>query len=206
VPAILLSWFPGQEFGHALADVLLGSAEPGGRLPTTWPAREEDTPVLSTEPVDGALDYSEGLHVGYRGWLRSGAAPAYPFGHGLGYTTWSYEGLSAPESVGTGDALEVRVLLRNTGDVAGREVVQAYLSRERSAVERPAAWLAGFAAVEADPGAMAEAVVRVLPRAFQHWQPDGWRTEPGRFSLLVGSSVTDVKARAVVEVLGRAPI
>ena len=200
VQAILLTWFPGQEFGHALADVLLGRTEPGGRLPTTWASREEDVPVLSTQPVDGTLDYFEGLHVGYRAWLRAGAEPAYPFGHGLGYTTWSYERVSAAGSIGAGDGVDVRVRLRNSGDVAGREVVQVYLSRERSAVERPAAWLAGFAAVEAGPGREVEAVVRVLPRAFQREQPDGWSTEAGRFTLLVGSSVADIRARAEVDV------
>ncbi|HEX3213705.1 MAG TPA: glycoside hydrolase family 3 C-terminal domain-containing protein, partial [Actinomycetota bacterium] len=96
VPAILLSWFPGQEFGHALADVLLGRVEPGGRLPTTWPARQADVPVLDTRPVAGRLEYREGLHVGYRAWARAGTGPAFPFGHGLGYTTWAYQGLEAP--------------------------------------------------------------------------------------------------------------
>lgn len=98
VAAIVLTWFGGQEMGAALADVLLGRREPGGRLPTTWPAAEGDVPVLSTSPVDGSLRYAEGIHIGYRAWLRAGATPMYPFGHGLGYTSWQLGDLEAAVS------------------------------------------------------------------------------------------------------------
>jgi beta-glucosidase len=91
VPAVLLVWFPGQEAGHALADVITGAVEPGGRLPTTWPV-DESAPLPGVRPVDGRLDYAEGLHVGHRGYERAGVAPRYWFGHGLGYTTWEYVG------------------------------------------------------------------------------------------------------------------
>ena len=113
--------------------------EPGGRLPTTWPATEADVPVLGTTPIEGKLEYSEGVHIGYRAWLRAGRQPAYPFGFGLGYTTWEYQRL---EVVG----MTARVTLRNTGHRAGKGVVQAYLSRPGGMVERPVRWLAGFAA------------------------------------------------------------
>src|SRR5690606_35771798 len=145
VPAVLLSWFPGQEFGSALADVLLGEREPGGRLPTTWPVRMEDCPVLSTQPVDGVLRYDESIHIGYRAWARSGRTPRYPFGHGLGYTTWECTGLEVVEnldgaaagegrstdgrSAGAGDGanakhdgVKARVSIRNTGKRPGRTV------------------------------------------------------------------------------------
>ena len=94
----LLGYFGGQEFGIAIADVLFGAAEPGGRLPTTWPAALADVPVLDVTPTDGALDYAEGIHVGYRAWLqRPDRTPAFPFGYGLGYTTWSSSiGATAP--------------------------------------------------------------------------------------------------------------
>lgn len=91
VAAILLSWFPGQEGGDALADVLTGAEEPGGRLPTTWPAVLADVPVTEVTPTEGVLDYTEGVFIGYRAWDKAGAVPAYAFGHGLGYTTWSYD-------------------------------------------------------------------------------------------------------------------
>jgi len=183
-PAVLLSWFPGMEAGNALADVLLGAVEPGGRLPTTWPAAETDVPVYATQPVEGRLTYDESIHVGHRGWLRSGARPAFWFGHGLGYTTWAYES-AAPD----GDAVAVTV--RNTGSRAGREVVQVYASRPESAVDRPARWLAGFAVASAAPGESVTVRVPVPARAFEHWTGDGWVREPGTFTLHVGRSVAD---------------
>lgn len=213
VPAVLLSWFPGQEFGSALADVLLGEREPGGRLPTTWPVRMEDCPVLSTQPVDGVLRYDESIHIGYRAWARSGRTPRYPFGHGLGYTTWECTGLEVVEnldgaaagegrstdgrSAGAGDGanakhdgVKARVSIRNTGKRPGRTVVQAYLSKPDSDVDRPVLWLAGFAAVQAGPGETVEAEVEIAPRAFQHWdeQAKCWTTEPGEYRLTVGPS------------------
>ena len=193
VPAILLSWFPGQEFGHALADVLLGRVEPGGRLPTTWPARQADVPVLDTRPVEGRLEYAEGIHVGYRAWARAGTDPAFPFGHGLGYTTWAYEDLEAPATADAGHRVVVRVRLANRGRRPGREVVQAYLSRPGSVVERPALWLAGFAVVRAEPGQAVTAELRLASRAFQHWSAEthAWETEPGPYQLSAGRSVAD---------------
>ncbi|MFJ9516668.1 glycoside hydrolase family 3 C-terminal domain-containing protein [Kitasatospora sp. NPDC101801] len=198
VPAVLLSWFPGQEGGAALAELLLGRAEPGGRLPTTWPGTEQDVPVLDTRPVDGVLDYREGLDVGHRGWLRTGAEPAYWFGHGLGYGSWEYLGLEVPQQVAPGQPFTARVTVRNTGARASREVVQLYLARPASAVARPVRWLAGFAAVTATPGERVEVAVRVAPRALQHWSvPDGgWRTEPGGFTALAGPSAGELPLSA----------
>ncbi|MDF9811009.1 glycoside hydrolase family 3 C-terminal domain-containing protein [Streptomyces sp. SPB162] len=199
VPAVLLGWFPGQEAGDGLADVLFGAAEPGGRLPTTWAARTEDVPVLDTVPVDGVLRYAEGPRIGYQAWLHATNEPAFWFGHGLGYTRWSYEGLSAPKALAAGAALTVHVRLRNTGARAGREVVQVYLSRPPDASARgPERRLAGYAAVRAEPGETVTAAVRVEPRAFQYWSPEhaGWRTEPGDVVLFAGSSSAELPLRA----------
>ncbi|MFE5288716.1 beta-glucosidase [Nocardia sp. NPDC056611] len=184
VAAVLLTWFPGQEFGAALADVLTGVAEPGGRLPTTWPVTMADVPVLDTKPgPDNALPYSEGIHIGYRAWLKSGVAPAYPFGHGLGYTTWELDELTVSGRTAT-------VTVRNAGARAGRQVVQAYLSRAGSAVDRPVRWLAGFAVIEAGAGESVSATIELPRRAFEHWTAEGWAVEPGSFTLHVGTSVT----------------
>ena len=185
--AVLLTWFGGQEYGNALADVLTGAVEPGGRLPTTWPSHEHDVPVRDVTPRDGVLRYDEGLHVGYRAWLRAGTEPAYPFGYGLGYTTWSFDAVRtvAPDD-GAIAVLRVDVDVTNTGSRAGREVVQVYLTRSESSVERPVRWLAGHAQVSAGPGETTTATVELRARAFEHWDGSGWATEPGTFTLVVG--------------------
>ncbi|MHA6630479.1 beta-glucosidase [Pseudonocardia sichuanensis] len=195
VAAVLLGGFGGERFGEAVADVLLGVREPGGRLPTTWPATGTETAVLTGTPTDGRVDYTEGVHIGHRGWLRTGEVPAYPFGHGLGYTSWELRAVDAVESIpaeslAAGQSLPIEVELANTGARPGRHVVQAYLSRPQSAVDRPARWLAGWAVVDAAPGA-ATATVALAPRAFQHWADGAWHTEAGTFEIHVGSSVTD---------------
>lgn len=191
VAAVLLAWFPGQEFGAALADVLTGTAEPGGRLPTTWPKTMADVPVLNTTPVDGVLDYTEGIHLGYRAWLRAGTEPAYPFGHGLGYTTWSTDDLVI-------EGRTVSITVTNTGDREGKQVVQVYLSRPESAVDRPVRWLAGFTAVTLAPGDSRTVAIPLPERAFQHWGPTGWESEPGEFIMRVGTSVADLPHTAYI--------
>ncbi|MGW2280388.1 glycoside hydrolase family 3 C-terminal domain-containing protein [Streptomyces sp. NPDC001770] len=207
-PAVLLTWFPGQEAGTGLADVLFGAAEPGGRLPTTWPATLADAPVRAVLPVDGVLRYAEGPHIGHRAWLRAHRTPAYWFGHGLGYTAWEYESVSvppAPEAADEETAFTVSVRLRNTGGRRGREVVQVYLARPGSAVERPVRWLAGYASVEAGPGETVTAAVRVPHRALHHWSPQeqGWLTEPGTYEVYAGSSAGRLPLATTVDV-GRA--
>ncbi|PZF25568.1 glycosyl hydrolase [Curtobacterium sp. MCLR17_045] len=198
VAAVLLTWFGGQEYGNALADVLTGAQEPGGRLPTTWPVAMADVPVLDVTPVDGKVAYDEGVHVGYRAWLRAGTEPAYPFGHGLGYTTWSIEGVSATPTVREGDAVIVTATVANTGDRAGKHVVQVYASRAESAVDRPVRWLVGFAPVRLAAGASTEVSIEVPARAFAHW--DGsWQYESGTFTLHVGASVVDDAGTASLE-------
>ncbi|MEU2655823.1 glycoside hydrolase family 3 C-terminal domain-containing protein [Streptomyces sp. NPDC007325] len=194
VAAILLGWFPGQEGGAALADVLTGAEEPGGRLPTTWPVALADAPVTEVTPTDGVLDYAEGLFIGYRAWDKAGAVPAYPFGHGLGYTTWSYDSLTAtPETV--------TVRLTNTGDRPGRETVQLYLAPVRDTVERPARWLAAFAGVEAAPGETVETVIPLPRRAFEIWDEEkhAWTVVPGRYELHAAHSLADARLTAEIE-------
>ena len=120
VAAVLYAWLPGQAMGEALADVLLGRAEPGGRLPVSMPARESDAPVLHAVPEDGRLSYDEGLLIGYRGYDAAGTSPLFAFGHGLGYTSWAYESLTADQvGLRAGTDLTVEVTVRNTGP-AGR--------------------------------------------------------------------------------------
>ncbi|MBF6175745.1 beta-glucosidase family protein [Nocardia blacklockiae] len=194
VAAVLLAWFPGQEFGAALADVLTGAAEPGGRLPTTWPKTMADVPVLNTTPdADGVLTYGEGVHIGYRAWLRAGVEPAYPFGHGLGYTTWELRNLDVAGRTAT-------VTVTNIGERVGKQVVQVYLAREQSAIERPLRWLAAFDTVTLEPGESQRVEIALPQRAFEHWTPEGWAVEPGAFTVQVGTSVIALPLMAEIVV------
>jgi beta-glucosidase len=198
VGAVLLTWFGGQEAGHALADVLLGISEPGGRLPTTWPARESDCPVLATTPSDGVLRYDEGVFIGYRAYERAGVTPRYAFGHGLGYTTWEYEHITADQRM-------VTVTVRNTGARAGREVVQVYVGVAGTATAgRPRRWLAGFAPVAAAPGEASTVTIGLPARTFQIWAggeaDGGWQTIPGEYLVEAARSRADVRLTATVQV------
>jgi beta-glucosidase len=202
VAAVLLAWFPGQEGGAALARVLLGQAEPGGRLPTTWPVRLADCPVSDVRPVDGVLAYDEGVLIGYRAWERAPAPPAFWFGHGLGYTTWTYESASFAAG-GAGRELGIlRVRVRNDGPRAGSEVVQAYLAPDEPAPERPRRWLAGFATVSAAPGETAEAEIVLQRRSAETWDVSAgaWRLLTGGYAIETGRSVADRRLVTPIEV------
>ncbi|MFD3574828.1 beta-glucosidase [Streptomyces sp. NPDC058644] len=194
VAAVLLGWFPGQEGGAALADVLLGAREPGGRLPTTWGALA-DAPVTRVTPADGELAYTEGVFIGYRAWEKAGAAPAYAFGHGLGYTDWTYESL-----VVEGTTATVRV--RNSGPRAGREVVQVYLAPTANDGDRPARWLAGFAGAEAAPGESVEVRIELPRRAFGIWDDsaNSWSHQGGSYEIQVGRSIADRRLSETITV------
>jgi beta-glucosidase len=198
VAAVVLGWFGGQEMGNALADVLLGVAEPGGRLSTTWAASLDDVPVLDVTPVDGVLRYEEGIHIGYRAWLRSGAQPAFWFGHGLGYTNWTIDEGTVSGAVDAGTA-RLSGTATNTGERAGKHVVQVYAERADSAVDRPVRWLVGAAVVRAEAGETVSWEVPLPARVFAHWA-DGWQVEAGDVTLRIGSSVVDLVHETVVPI------
>jgi beta-glucosidase len=188
VPVILLTWFPGQEFGNALADVLFGDAEPGGRMPTTWWRRPDGLP--SVLPEDGVLDYTADSGIGYRRDAPEGE-DLFPFGHGIGYTEWGYESIAIDNESGEGPV--VTVALRNRGDRRGTEVVQIY-ARHETEMDGPVLALAGFAKVEADPAEVVTAVIHPHRRVFERWHPDsGWVLESGIWALIAGRSVRDLR-------------
>ena len=199
VPALLWAWFPGQEGGSAIADALTGAVEPGGRLPTTFPAAATDAPVLSTQPVDGKIRYAEGSMFGYRGYEKAGTAPAFPFGHGLGYTTWSYEEITAAQN--TGGDIEVLVRVRNTGARTGREVVQIYLTGEGDGGTDPRR-LVGFGSTLAAPGEHATVPITIPARALARWDQGErrWRVHAGPRDLIASRSAADPRIRTRVEV------
>ena len=199
VDAILLPYFPGQAFGSALVDMLTGVAEPGGRLPTTWPETEGDVPVGPIKPENGKVAYDDGIHVGYRAWLRAGTKPAYPFGFGLGYSAWSLGTPSGPAIVEPTADFTIEVPLTNDGSRTSKQVVQVYAERKESNIDRPVRWLVGFSDVRLDGGASAVVPITIRSRELAHWD-EGWQWEPGTFTLCVATSVTDIVGRLEVAV------
>jgi beta-glucosidase len=213
VPAVLQAWYPGQECGNAIADVLLGAAEPGGRLAQTFPVRWSDNPTASRDPEvypgrDGRVRYAEGVFVGQRHYERAGVAPLFPFGHGHGYASFEIEDLVAEP---TGPAVvRVTASLRNVCDRAGATVLQIYVRPPAAPVERPTKELRAFARVALGPGETAT-VERVLAARDFAWfdaDADLWRVDPGPAEILAGFSAADIRARApvtIAEALSIAP-
>ncbi len=193
VPTVLQCWLPGQEWGNALADVVLGAVEPGGRLPTTLPERLDDSPGFPDYPgADGEVAYSEGVFMGYRGYDTHGYDPTFCFGHGLGYTTFAY----GPASV---DGTTVSLDVTNTGSRAGSDVVQCYVGDVESSVSRPVHELRAFEKVHLEPGASRTVAFALDDRAFAFWSDAGWVVEPGAFTIRIGASSRDIRAEATID-------
>jgi beta-glucosidase len=202
VAAIIQVWFPGQAFGEALADCLRGVVEPGGRLPISIPREEGDSPVLHAKPKGGELAYTEGLLVGYRGYDRHGREPLFCFGHGLGYTEWSYESLAVEaDALQAHEDLPVVVTVRNSGDRGGREIVQVYLETGDDDPSRPLRTLAAFATVEAGAGHSVEARLVIPARAFARFDPEvrDWVWRPGTYTVRAGRSSRDLRVSTPVQ-------
>jgi beta-glucosidase len=188
--AVIMAWFPGEQFGPALADVITGRREPGGRLPLTIARVETDYPAFDLTPVNGDLVYEEGTLIGGR-WLEArGVTPRYPLGHGLGYTRFD---VSTPRAEVRDGAIVVAVDLRNIGDRTGKAVLQLYVKALDDA-DNPASELKDFKALTLQPGASAEAVFTLGTRAFAHWDvaAQRWAVRPGRFAIRLGRSLTDI--------------
>lgn len=198
VPATLLAWYPGQEAGEAVVDVLTGAADPGGRMPTSWAKDERDTPAYLNYPGEaGTVRYGEGIFVGYRWYDARRLEPMIPFGHGGSYTTFDWGEVSV---TGTGTDLTVVVPVTNIGDRRGSEVVQVYVSPVEPVVPRPEKELAGFAKLTLDPGETMPAVVRLRDRSFARWDPGvhDWVVDPGGWEVVVAASARDVRAATPV--------
>lgn len=198
VPAVLQSYYPGMEGGNAIARVLFGEVDPSGKLSVTYPKRLEDTPAFGNYPGDREVRYGEGLFVGYRHYDARAIEPLFPFGHGLSYTEFEYSGLEIDY---TKNAFPVKVhaRIKNTGQCAGKEVVQLYVADRQSTLPRPPKELKGFAKIEIDPGETREVTFDLDERAFSFYDPQQkrWRWEPGEFEILLGSSARDIRQRAV---------
>ena len=202
VPAVLETWLLGQAGGGAVADLLTGAVNPSGKLAETIPVHYLDNPTIGNFPGEhGHVRYGEGLLIGYR-WYDAHALPvAGAFGHGLSYTTFEYSGLRLAAGA---DGLEVHVDVRNSGDVAGAEVVQVYVSDSESTVQRPQQELKGFARVCLEPGEGREVVLVLDERAFAFWHPVAgrWVVEGGEFGIRVGSSSRDIRLATTVTLPG----
>jgi beta-glucosidase len=203
VPAIVEGWLLGQAGGSATADVLFGAANPSAKLTETIPLRLEDTPAFLNFPgEEGHVRYGEGLFVGYRWYDARRMEVAFPFGHGLSYTTFGYGDATA--SVREDGDLEVRVTVTNTGDRDGREIVQVYTGLPGSRVQRAPRELKAFASVELAAGESREVVLTVRREDLAYWdvRADRWVVEGGDYTVEVGASSRDLRSAATVTVAG----
>jgi beta-glucosidase len=207
VPAVLQLWYPGQEGGNAIADILFGARNPSGRLPVTFPQRLEDNPAFINYPGEnGAVNYGEGIFVGYRYYDKKAIAPLFPFGYGLSYTTFAYANLHLNGDVFSphNDDIVVRVDVTNSGKRVGQEVVQLYVRDEEARVVRPLQELKAFAKVTLEAGETKTVTLKLDRQALAFYDTavDAWVTEPGMFAVLVGSSSRDIRLRGQFEWVG----
>lgn len=206
VAAIVETYLGGQAGGAAVVDVLFGDAEPAGRLAESFPASLDDvaaTPWFPGEPHQ--VEYREGLAVGYRHTVTAGVEPAFPFGFGLSYTTFTWTDVRVDRgALAAGESVTVRVTVTNTGSRPGADVVQVYLHDATGVVARPLRELAGFASVRLAAGETREVAVEVPARAFAFWdvRAHGWRTPSGRFDVEVARNAHDVVATVPLDMTG----
>ncbi|MFL5696750.1 MAG: glycoside hydrolase family 3 C-terminal domain-containing protein [Ktedonobacteraceae bacterium] len=202
VPALVESWYGGQELGNALADILFGDVTPSGKLPVTFPRSENDTPV--SEPsqysrTEKVARFSEGLSVGYRGYDQFGIEPLFPFGYGLSYTSFAYSQLQVEPEMNDGTRfVQVNFTITNSGPRAGAEIAQVYLGLPASTGEPPRR-LVGWAKVELEPGETREVGVTLDPNAtsrpLSYWNVNtsGWEIASGDYQVYVGASSRDIR-------------
>ena len=206
VAAVLQAWYPGQECGNAIGDVLFGAVNPAGKLPQTFPLRLEDNPAYFNYPGEnGRVRYGERIFVGYRAYEAKDVAPLFPFGFGLSYTSFAYGDLRiSTEMLGPGDLLEIQLDITNTGAVAGSEVVQLYIRDLAARVQRPPQELKGFARLTLAPGETATATFAIDRRALSFWDDaaHAWEAEPGAFEARVGASSQDIRRTAGFTLVG----
>ena len=209
VKAILEGWLGGQAGGGALADALTGKINPSGKLSETFPARLEDTPAFPDYPATNKQAvYGEGIFIGYRYYDTRKVAPLFPFGFGLSYTTFVYSDLQVDQSViKDTDGLSVKANVKNTGPVAGKEVVQLYVHEQNARVVRPDKELKAFAKVDLQPGEQKTVSFRLDQRDFAYYDlpAHGWSVNPGKFDLLVGGSSRDLPLKKTIEVEATQP-
>jgi len=208
VSAIVQDWYIGSEAGPALAAILMGDANPSGKLPFTFPIKLEDNSAhalgefvyeRSNEIVD--VKYNEGIFVGYR-WAdkQKKVKPLFAFGHGLSYTTFEYgQAMTDKKEMAMDEVLTITVPVTNTGNREGAEVVQLYISDLKSSLPRPTTELKGFQTIELAPGETKEGTVTIAQDALSYYDDaqQTWIAEPGKFEAIVAASATDIKSKVV---------
>jgi beta-glucosidase len=203
VPALIQAWFPGEEGGTALAEILLGDVNPSGRLPATFERRFEDNPVHEsyyTEPGTKRIVYKEGVFVGYRGYEKNGTKPLFAFGHGLSYTTFRFGTLTVTPAGSADGKVEVSFDVTNTGRRGGAEVAQVYVGEKAPKLPRPLKELKGFAKVRLEPGETKRVTVALDPRSFSYYDVRArqWRADAGEFEIQVGRASDAIEQTGVV--------
>jgi beta-glucosidase len=194
VPALIEQWYPGQEGGHAIAEVVFGDFDPGGRLPCTFPVRWEDCSAFSSFPGTAEeTDYTDGVFVGYRYFDAQNIAPQYPFGFGLSYSEYAYSDLNA--AVHDDDSVTVSFTVKNVGKRKGTDVAQLYVAPAGPSVHRPPKELKGFKKISLKPGAQTKVTLSLNKRAFAYFDEgtNAWRVDPGEFKILIGRSSQDIR-------------
>jgi beta-glucosidase len=210
VPALLEAWYPGQEGGTALAEILFGSADPSGRLPITFERRWEDDPSHDNyypKNGDTRVEYKEGIFAGYRGFEHNGTKPVFPFGYGESYTMFEYSNVSvkpladvSPKTSASGALYEISFDIQNTGQRDGAEVAQIYVGEEHPVVARPVKELKGFARVALRAGESKRVSITLDRRSFSYYDvtTKHWRVDGGDYDVFVGRSSEDIVLRATV--------
>ncbi|MGN0219314.1 MAG: glycoside hydrolase family 3 C-terminal domain-containing protein, partial [Muribaculaceae bacterium] len=213
VPAIVQAWFLGSEGGNAIASVLTGDVNPSGKLPMTFPARLSDVGAHSvgqypgTPRNDGSkivdIEYREGIFVGYRWADKNKIQPLFPFGHGLSYTTFDYGKATIDKTEGTADdVFTISIPVTNTGDRAGREIVQLYVSDLKTTLPRPVKELKGFKKISLEPGQTETVTFEISRGDLSYFDADkhAWVVDPGKFEALVGASSRDIRSKVAFKV------
>jgi beta-glucosidase len=180
VPTIIEAWYPGQEGGNAIANILFGDVNPSGKLPVTFPKKLSDNPSYGNYPgSEGKVHYKEGIFVGYRHYDKNNIEPRFPFGHGLSYSKFEYSNLIISPKQTKGGDVTVRLDIKNISNREGAEVVQLYINDKQSSLERPLKELKAFEKVTLKPAE----------------KKKGWVAEPGEFEILIGSSSSDIRLK-----------
>lgn len=207
VPAVFHAWYPGQEGGTALAQILFGDYSPSGKLPVSFERRWEDNSVFHNYyPAKGEsrVQYSEGIFLGYRHYDRSASKPLFPFGFGLSYTTFAYSNLSvSPQTGDLNEPVSISFDVKNTGHRKAAEVSEVYVGDSHATVPRPVKELKGFAKVNLKPGESRRVTLKLDRRAFSFYDvtKTDWRAEPGAFTILVGGSSDKIELRGTFDLI-----